>query len=97
MVGLAPDGKVIARINSVPFTWTGSCDDDLPDQGWDAVLEGAFSRAHADGMPAISLPETRGLADVPGALAPVHVSVEQNHAVYVEPTLWMHHRVATDA
>jgi GNAT superfamily N-acetyltransferase len=30
---------------------------------------------------------------VPGALAPVHVCVEQDHAVYVEPNLWVHHRV----
>jgi len=30
---------------------------------------------------------------VPGALAPVHVSREQDHAVYVEPNLWVHHRV----
>jgi GNAT superfamily N-acetyltransferase len=30
---------------------------------------------------------------VPGALVPVHVSREQNHAVYVEPNLWIHHRV----
>jgi GNAT superfamily N-acetyltransferase len=30
---------------------------------------------------------------VPGALSPVHVSVEQDHAVYVEPNLWVHHRV----
>lgn len=30
---------------------------------------------------------------VPGALSPVHVSLEQNHAVYVEPNLWVHHRV----
>jgi GNAT superfamily N-acetyltransferase len=29
---------------------------------------------------------------VPGALTPVHVSCEQDHAVYVEPNLWMHHR-----
>lgn len=32
-------------------------------------------------------------AIVPGALSPVHVSVEQDHAVYVEPNLWIHHRV----
>jgi GNAT superfamily N-acetyltransferase len=31
---------------------------------------------------------------VPGALSPVHVSVEQNHAVYVEPNLWIHHRLS---
>jgi len=30
---------------------------------------------------------------VPGALSPVHVSCEQDHAVYVEPNLWVHHRV----
>ena len=30
---------------------------------------------------------------VPGALCPVHVSCEQNHAVYIEPNLWVHHRV----
>ncbi len=30
---------------------------------------------------------------VPGALSPLHVSLEQDHAVYVEPNLWVHHRV----
>jgi GNAT superfamily N-acetyltransferase len=34
-----------------------------------------------------------GTAVVPGALSPVHVSCEQNHAVYVEPNLWVHHRL----
>ena len=29
---------------------------------------------------------------VPGALAPVHVARDQNHAVYVEPNVWIHHR-----
>jgi GNAT superfamily N-acetyltransferase len=28
---------------------------------------------------------------VTGGLVPVHVSVEQDHAVYVEPNVWMHH------
>jgi hypothetical protein len=32
-----------------------------------------------------------GLAIVPGALSPVHVSLEQDHAVYVEPNLWVRH------
>jgi GNAT superfamily N-acetyltransferase len=35
-----------------------------------------------------------GAAIVPGALSPVHVSVEQNHAVYIEPNLWIHHRLS---
>ena len=30
---------------------------------------------------------------VPGALSPIHVSLEQDHAVYVEPNLWVHHRL----
>ena len=30
---------------------------------------------------------------VPGALCPVHVSVEQDQAVYVEPNVWVHHRL----
>jgi len=29
---------------------------------------------------------------VPGALVPVHVDLEQDHAVYVEPNVWMRHR-----
>ena len=34
-----------------------------------------------------------GTAIVPGALSPVHVSLEQDHAVYVEPNLWVHHKL----
>ena len=34
-----------------------------------------------------------GTCIVPQALVPVHVSVEQNHAVYVEPNVWVHHRL----
>jgi GNAT superfamily N-acetyltransferase len=32
-----------------------------------------------------------GATVVPFALNPVHVSVEQDHAVYVEPNVWVHH------
>ena len=35
-----------------------------------------------------------GPAIVAGALSPIHVSLEQDHAVYVEPNLWVHHRLA---
>ena len=34
-----------------------------------------------------------GPALVPGALSPIHVSLEQDHTVYVEPNLWVHHRL----
>jgi GNAT superfamily N-acetyltransferase len=33
---------------------------------------------------------------VPGALTPVHVSVEHDHAVYVEPNVWMVHPLAPE-
>jgi GNAT superfamily N-acetyltransferase len=189
-------GAVIGRINSVPFAWAGS-EDELPERGWDAILQRAFrhhdrgnpptavsllearvvpshqgtglssallratranvqrlglrhlfgpvrptgksheprtpmaeyiSRVRSDGLPAdpwlrvhlrlgarivkvcpvsmtvpgtlaqwrewTGLPlERSGLIDVPGALTPVHVSVEHDHAVYVEPNVWVHHEL----
>jgi GNAT superfamily N-acetyltransferase len=30
---------------------------------------------------------------VPGALVPIHVSAEHDHAVYVEPNVWMQHQL----
>jgi GNAT superfamily N-acetyltransferase len=35
--------------------------------------------------------ESSGETEVAGALVPVLVSVEQNHAVYVEPNVWVRH------
>ncbi|WP_171074793.1 N-acetyltransferase [Nonomuraea basaltis] len=32
-----------------------------------------------------------GAVEVPGALSPVHCYVEQDHAVYVEPNVWVSH------
>ncbi|MEU4687940.1 N-acetyltransferase [Actinoplanes sp. NPDC023714] len=34
-----------------------------------------------------------GPVEVPGALTPIHCDVAQNHAVYVEPNIWIHHRL----
>lgn len=34
-----------------------------------------------------------GLVDILGALTPLHVSVEHDHAVYVEPNVWVHHQL----
>lgn len=34
-----------------------------------------------------------GPVEVPGALAPVMVDTVQSHAVYVEPNVWVHHRI----
>jgi GNAT superfamily N-acetyltransferase len=38
--------------------------------------------------------DTDGDVHVPGALAPVHVDVAQDHAVYVEPNVWVRHDLA---
>ncbi|MEU3895245.1 N-acetyltransferase [Streptomyces sp. NPDC045251] len=35
--------------------------------------------------------DTSGPVEVPGALAPVLADVEQGHAVYIEPNVWVHH------
>lgn len=35
--------------------------------------------------------DTDGLVDVEGGLAPVHVDLANDHAVYVEPNVWVHH------
>lgn len=34
-----------------------------------------------------------GHTTIPGGLVPLHVSVEHDHAVYVEPNVWVHHRM----
>ena len=34
-----------------------------------------------------------GQIAVPGALVPIHVSLEQDQAVYVEPNVWVRHSV----
>lgn len=40
--------------------------------------------------------EVSGDVEVEDALVPVHVDVEQDHAVYVEPNLWVHHRLGAE-
>ncbi len=41
-----------------------------------------------------TLPFTEsGLVVVDGALNPVHVSVENDYAVYVEPNVWIDHAI----
>jgi GNAT superfamily N-acetyltransferase len=37
--------------------------------------------------------DTTGPVHVPEALNPVHCDVAQDHAVYVEPNVWIHHRI----
>jgi GNAT superfamily N-acetyltransferase len=196
LLALDEAGELVGRVNTVPFVWTGE-DDDLPDLGWDGVLQRGFrdrrlgerptavsllearvvpdrqgrglsaallqaaraavhdlghtdlfgpvrptekhreprtpmgeyvARTRDDGLPedpwlrvhvrlgarvvrvcpvSMTIPGTlaewrewtglpldrSGPAEVPGALVPVHVSVEHDVAVYVEPNVWVHHRL----
>lgn len=41
--------------------------------------------------------DTSGDVIVPGALVPVHCDVAHNHAVYVEPNVWVEHDLTTAA
>ena len=34
-----------------------------------------------------------GPVEVPHALVPVHCDVDQDRAIYVEPNVWVHHRI----
>ncbi|WP_170070224.1 N-acetyltransferase [Knoellia remsis] len=82
-------------------------EDGLPADPWlrlhvraGGVIEGVCSRAMAipgtldEWRSWTGLPFDRsGDVVVPEALNPVHVSVEQNHAVYVEPGVWVRHRL----
>lgn len=196
LLALDEHGAVVARVNSAPFYWGGS-DEELPDRGWDGILERAFSdrdrgreptavslleariaphrqgaglsttllraargnvqrlgmrdlfgpvrptgksaeprtpmpqyaaRVRADGLPedpwlrvharlgarlvktcplSMTVPGTltqwrnwtglpltsSGPTQIPQALTPVHVSVEHDHAVYIEPNVWVHHHL----
>jgi len=59
------EGRVVGKVHAVPFGWDGT-DADLPDRGWDEVLERAFADARRGTSPtAVSLLEAR--------LAPGHL------------------------
>lgn len=197
LVALDEQSKVIGKVHSVPMSWDRTLEN-LPDRGWDAVLERAFmpsiaeakgqavslieafvppkyagrglsrklllaARENAarmgyqdlmgpirptgkaafpyaamadyvlrfgeDGLPAdpwlrthvrlggvvmkvcpvaMTIPGTlsqwrewtglellsSGAVEVPGALTPVHISVEHDHGVYIEPNVWIRHQLA---
>jgi GNAT superfamily N-acetyltransferase len=54
------------------------------------VIAGALAEWRAwTGLPF----DTDGSTEVPGALAPVQVDVANDHAVYVEPNVWVRHQL----
>ena len=59
LVALDAAGRVVGKVNSIPFAWSGE-DADLPARGWDAVLERGFGGRHRGTPPtAVSLLEAR--------------------------------------
>jgi hypothetical protein len=59
LLALDEHGAIVGKLHSVPFAWSGSYDD-LPERGWDAVLERAFiGRARGEVATAVSLLEAR--------------------------------------
>jgi GNAT superfamily N-acetyltransferase len=80
--------------------------DGLPQDPWLRIHARAGGEIHDVCPTAMTIPGTlahwrewtglpfdrSGEVHVPGALVPVHVSVEQDHAVYVEPNVWVRYR-----
>lgn len=85
-------------------------DDGLPQDPWLRVHVRAGGRIVGTSPRAMVIPGTlaqwrswtglpfdvSGPVVVPGALVPVHCSVEHDHAVYVEPGVWVHHRLTPE-
>jgi GNAT superfamily N-acetyltransferase len=92
---LTPMGEYVRRVR----------DDGLPYDPWLRVHVRLGATIEAVCPTAMTIPGTlaqwrewtglpfdrSGTLLLDGALTPVHVSVEQDHAVYVEPNVWVHH------
>ena len=82
-------------------------EDGLPADGWMRIHARLGAATHAVCPNSMTIPgslahwrswtglpfDRSGDVEVPGALVPVHVDVAQGHAVYVEPNVWMVHRL----
>lgn len=60
-----PDDRVVARVNAVPYAWSGR-DEDLPTTGWDWALGMAFRPEMPGTATAVSLIEARMHPDAAG-------------------------------
>ena len=59
-------GRLIGKVNAIPFVWDGT-DDDLPERGWEAVMERGFADHRRGRSPtAVSLLEARVVTDRQG-------------------------------
>ena len=50
LLALDDNGDPIAKLQTIPFRWDGS-DDDLPDRGWEAMLQRGFDDREAGRVP----------------------------------------------
>ncbi len=60
------EGQVRARVNAVPYVWSG-IDDDLPENGWDFALGMAFRPETPSAATAVCLIEARIHPDLAGS------------------------------
>ena len=50
LMGLNDNGDPVAKLQTIPFRWSGT-DDDLPDRGWEAILQRGFDDREAGREP----------------------------------------------
>ena len=66
LVAVDDSGVVVGKLHSLPFRWGGT-EEDLPDRGWDAILERGFAGHDQAVTPnAVSLIEARVAPDLSG-------------------------------
>src|SRR3954471_10472753 len=66
LMALKDNGDPVAKLQTIPFRWAGT-DDDLPDRGWEAILQRGFDDREAGREPnavsfleALIAPDLRG-------------------------------------
>ena len=91
------DVEVVRFADRPPRSLPGGPDvrrPELPASGWDGVIRWAW---RPDCWPPCGTRGCRrrspGEVEVPEALVPVHVDVAQDHAVDVEPNVWVAHPI----
>ena len=90
--------EVVAEGNTLPAAWDGD-PDTLPEGGIHAVLESGLGTPAPDPTVLCALqimvaPERQGEGfGFPGVLVPFQIDRRSDRGVYVEPNVWMRHRL----
>ncbi|MFC7527137.1 N-acetyltransferase [Actinoplanes sp. GCM10030250] len=102
-----PSGKHSQITKPIDVYAYATRDDGLPEDPWLRVHVRAGGRIVNVAHYSMTVPGTleqwrgwtglpfdvSGPVEVPGALSPVRCEVDQGYAVYVEPNVWIHHRI----